>query len=355
MVLPRVLPAPRTPDPMDAPPLRWGVLGTGWIAERFAGALRASTRQEVYAVGSRSLVTADRFAARVGAPSAYGSYEQLVADPAVDVVYVATPHNHHHPHARLSLEAGKPTVVEKPMALNAAQCRDLDDLARSQGTFLMEAMWTLFLPKYDVIRQLLEGGALGEVHAVLADMGEHFEPEHRIWRADLAGGPLLDLGTYPVMLATWTLGAPAHVTAEGIFSTDGLNTQAGAILRSPSEQLAILHTTQLGNTPTTATVQGSVATLEIDGPFYQPGPFVVRGVDADVLHWEEERVAHAALHYQAAEVARRITAGESGSPLRPVTETITTMAAMDEIRRRLGIIYAEERDGATSRCSPAGR
>ena len=348
MALPRTLPAPRTPDPMDAPPLRWGVLGTGWIAERFAAALRASTRQEVYAVGSRSVATAARFAARVGASTAYGSYEQLVADPAVDVVYVATPHNHHHPHARLALEGGKAAVVEKPMALNAFQCSDLNDLARSQGTFLMEAMWTLFLPKYDVIRQLLEDGALGEVHTVLADMGEHFEPEHRIWRADLAGGPLLDLGTYPLMLATWVLGAPAHVTAEGTFTADGLNTQAGAMLRSPSDQLAVLHTTQLGNTPTTATVQGSVATLEIDGPFHQPGPFVVRGVDAHVLRWEEERVAHAALHHQAAEVARRVTAGESGSPLRPVSETNKAIAAMDEIRRQLGIVYAEERDAAAS-------
>ena len=336
-VLPRNLPAPRTPDPMDAPPLRWGVLGTGWIAQRFTAALRAGTRQQVYAVGSRSRPAAEAFGARVGAPAAYGSYEALVADPAVDVVYVATPHNHHHPHARLALEAGRAVVIEKPMGLSAAQCQDLEALARSRGLFLMEAMWTLFLPKYDVIRQLLADGVLGRVHAVLADMGEHFDPGHRIWRADLAGGPLLDLGTYPLMLATWVLGAPTSVHAAGTFDAGGLNVQAAAVLRAAGDQLAALHTTQLGNTRTTATVQGSAATLELDGPFYQPGPFRLRGVDGSVLDWEEERVAHLALHFQAAEVARRVAAGETGSPLRPVSDTVTTMAAMDEVRRQLGI------------------
>lgn len=206
----------------------------------------------------------------------------------------------------------------------------------------MEAMWTLFLPKLDVIRQLLTDGVLGDVHAVLADMGEHFGPEHRIWRADLAGGPLLDLGTYPLMLATWVLGAPSQVLAQGTFAADGLNTQAAVVLRSPADQLAVLHTTQLGNTPTTATVEGSAATLELSGPFYQPGGFSLRGIEGSVLGWEEEPVGHAALHFQAAEVARRLSAGETGSPLRPVADTITTMATMDEVRRLLGIGYAEE-------------
>lgn len=183
---------------------------------------------------------------------------------------------------------------------------------------------------------------LGDVHAVVADMGEHFGPDHRIWRADLAGGPLLDLGTYPLMLATWVLGAPAQVLAAGTFAADGLNTQAAVVLRSPSDQLAVLHTTLLGNTPTTATVQGSAATLELSGPFYQPGEFSLRGVEGSVLGWEEEPVAHGALHFQAAEVARRLSVGETGSPLRPVADTITTMATMDEVRGQLGIVYAEE-------------
>lgn len=343
MALPRTLPAPRTPDPMDAPPLRWGVLGCGWIADRFATSLRQGTRQEVYAVGSRSLPTARDFAARHGVPGAHGSYEELVADPLVDVVYVATPHNHHHAHARLALEAGRHVLVEKPLGLSAKQVRDVEALAKERGLFCMEALWTLFLPKFDVIRQVLEAGLLGDVHAVLADMGEHFEPDHRIWRADLAGGPLMDLGTYPLTFAAWVLGSAETVLAAGSFNASGLNTQAAMTLRTHAGQLAVLHVTQLGNTPTTATIQGTEATLEIEGPFYQPGPFSVRGVDGTVLRWEAERTAHhGGLHYEAAEVARRIAAGETESPLRTLGDTAAYLATMDEVRRQLGITHAGE-------------
>jgi predicted dehydrogenase len=341
--LPSALPAPRTPDPMDAPPLRWGVLGTGWIAQRFTAALHAWTRQRVYAVGSRSVATARRFADSIGAAgaqAAYGSYAELVADPAVDVVYVATPHNFHHPHARLALEAGKHVVVEKPMGLDAGECRDLAALAAARGRFCMEATWTLFLPKFDVIRQLLEDGVLGEVHAVLADMGEHFGPEHRIMRADLAGGPLLDLGTYPATLATWVLGAPAEVTALGSPAPSGVNGQIGAVLRTARGQLGVLHTTLHGNTPTTAAISGSRATLAIDGPFYQPGGFTVTATDGSSLRHDEPAVAHAALHFEAAEVARCIAAGMSESPLRPLADTVATLEVMDAIRHQVGIVYA---------------
>jgi len=343
MALATGLPEPRTPDPMDAPPLRWGVLGCGWIAERFVTSLRRNTRQEVYAVGSRALPTAREFAARHGVPAAHGSYEELVADPRVDVVYVATPHNHHYGHARLALEAGKHVLVEKPMSLSASRVRHLEALATERGLFCMEAMWTLFLPKFDVIRQVLEAGWLGDVHAVLADMGEHFEPDHRIWRADLAGGPLMDLGTYPLTLASWVLGPPEEVLATGSFDASGLNTQVAMALKTTTGQLAALHITQLGNTPTTATIQGSKATIEIDGPFYQPGPFRVRGVDGMVLAWDEERVAHhGGLHYQAAEVARRVASGETTSPLRTLGDTAAYLTSMDEVRNQLGITHPGE-------------
>jgi predicted dehydrogenase len=340
--LPTSLPTARTPDPMDAPPLRWGILGTGWIASRFAAALRAHTTQQVYAVGSRSPATAEGFAVEVGAPAAYGSYEGLVADPAVDVVYVATPHNFHHAHVRLALEAGKHVVVEKPMGLDAAECRDLAAVAQAHGRFLMEAMWTLFLPKYDVIRQLLEGGALGTVHSVIADMGEHFGPEHRILRADLAGGPLYDLGTYPVTLATWVLGSPDQVRAVGTpapaeLSPSRVNGQTAMVLRTAAGGVAALHTTLLGETPTAATLAGSDATLVIDGPFYQPGAFTLTPHGGAALRYDEPRSGHAGLHFEAAEAARRIAAGELGSPLRPVADTIATMEVMDAIRRPAAI------------------
>ncbi len=203
---PTALPAARTPPSEAAPALGWGVLGTGWIAGRFVRSLQRHTRQRLLAVGSRDPGRSAAFAGDHGLPRGYGSYEALVADPDVDVVYIATPHPAHHPCARLALDAGKHVLVEKPLALNAAQAADIARLAADRGRFCMEALWTFFLPKLDVVRQLLEAGALGEIRTVQAEYGEWFTAGHRILRADLAGGPLLDLGTYPLSLATWVLG-----------------------------------------------------------------------------------------------------------------------------------------------------
>jgi predicted dehydrogenase len=213
VTFPSALPASRLPDPLAAPVLRWGILGTGWIAERFVASLERHTRQRVVAVGSRSPASAKEFAERTGIARAHGSYGDLVADPEVDVVYVATPHNHHRAHALLALDAGKHVLVEKPIGLSAAEAQEV--AARARGVFCAEAMWTFFLPRYDVVRQLLDDGVLGEVRTVLADHGEWFPATHRILRQDLAGGALLDLGTYPVALANWVLGEPEEVLAIG--------------------------------------------------------------------------------------------------------------------------------------------
>jgi hypothetical protein len=189
LVFPTAMPSPRVPDPMAAPPLRWGVLGTGWIAQRFSAALHRHTRQRVVAVGSRSVISAREFADRIGAQRAHGSYADLAADPEVDVVYVATPHNHHRAHALLALDAGRHVLIEKPIALNAAEAQEIADRAATRGVYCAEALWTFCLPRYDVIRQLLDDGVLGDVHTVLADNGERLPATHRIYRHDLAGGP----------------------------------------------------------------------------------------------------------------------------------------------------------------------
>ena len=169
---PAAMPTSRVPDPLAAPSLRWGILGTGWIAERFVAALHRHTRQRVVAVGSRSVASAKDFAERTGVGRAHGAYADLAADPEVDVVYVATPHNHHRAHALLALDAGKHVLVEKPIGLSAAEAQEIADRAAERGVFCAEAMWTFFLPRYDVVRQLLDDGVLGEVRTVLADHGE---------------------------------------------------------------------------------------------------------------------------------------------------------------------------------------
>jgi predicted dehydrogenase len=342
---PTTLPAARTPASEAAPALRWGLLGTGWIAERFIRSLQRHTRQRLLAVGSRDADRSAAFAAHHGLPRAYGSYEELVVDPDIDVVYIATPHTAHHPGATLALEAGKHILVEKPLALNAAQAGEIAQLAADRGRFCAEALWTFFLPKFDIVRQLLEAGALGEIRTVQAELGEYFTPNHRIMRPELAGGPLLDLGTYPVSLATWVLGAPERVLATGQPHEAGVNGQTAVILCDPHGNQAVLHTTLYSNTPTTATIAGTHATLTLPGLFYQPGDLLLISADGDrQLAFTEPRAAHDALHFEAAEVARCIAAGRLESPTRPLAESIATLRVMDEIRRQIGVTFPGEQE-----------
>ena len=333
---PDALPIARTLDPRTAPTLRWGVLGTGWIAERFVASLQANSSQRVVAVGSRGRGTAAEFAQRFGIERSHGSYSELVADPDLDVIYIATPHTAHLDCALLSLDAGKHTVVEKPLAVNVGEARQIADRAAAQGLFCMEAYWTSFLPKFDVLRQLLVTGALGDIVAVVADFGEWFPPEHRIFRRDLAGGPMLDLGTYLVGLCVDVLGGrPDSVVARSVPTGSGVTGQT-AIIAGYGPRQAVLHTTLLANTPTAATVAGTAASLSIDGPFYQPGGFRLTSTDGSrTLRYDEPRVAHlGGLHFQAVEVARCITAGLTESELHPLERSIQVISFMDEVRRQ---------------------
>ena len=274
---------------------------------------------------------------------AHGSYEALVADPGVDVVYVATPHNFHVVHALLAIEAGKHVLVEKPVGLDADEARAIGDAAVRAGVFCMEAMWTLFLPKFDVVRQVLEEGALGRVVAAHADMGERFDEPHRIMRPELAGGPLLDLGTYAVTFATWTLGAPDTVTAVATPAPNGINGQLAIALGTPGGGTAALHTTILADTATSASIIGTEGRIDLDTRYYLPGPMTLHQRGGPSLSWEEPRVEHAALHFEAAEVAYRVTAGETGSPLRPWADTVGTLEVMDRVRAATGLDFEEAR------------
>lgn len=337
------LPLPRTPDPLEAPVLRWGILGPGWIAHRFVESLQANTRQQVVAVGSRDQARASAFAAQWSLAKAYSSYEALFDDPDIDIVYIATTHPGHRDNAVDALNAGKHVLVEKPLAVDAAGARDIATAGATANRFAGEAMWTKFLPKFDVIRQLLDDGALGEVRTVIADHGEFFTPDHRIFNPEQAGGPLLDLGTYPIALAHMAFGSFTSVIARGQAAAAGLNGQISAVLSDAAGNQALLHTTILSDTPTAAVIGGRDATLHIDGPFFMPGPFTLsrhRGHPDDpgrVLRYDEKPGSQAdGLHYAAVEAARLIADGRIESQIHPLRYAISTLEVADEIRRQLG-------------------
>lgn len=330
------LPTPRTPNPQDAPTLKWGILAPGGIATGFCSALRQHTSQQIAAVGSRSDERAAEFASRFDIERSYGSYEQLVADENIDVVYVASPHSHHLEQGLLAIEAGKHVLIEKSFTRTAEEARTLVQAAREANVTLMEAMWTRFLPHVDVIRQLLADGALGELETVTADHGQHFtvDPTHRLYDPALAGGAMLDLGVYPFSFAVFALGVPNRVTAVGTRASTGVDRQVSAVLdgfTTHPHANALVNTTLSARTPITATISGSAGSITVPGAFYAPQQITFTPLGGEPeLSAEPSIKGHFGLAYEAAHFARLVADGERESPLLPLDESIAIMQVMND-------------------------
>lgn len=340
-----VPPDARTPDPADAPPLNWGILAPGGIAATFVRAARKFTRQRFVAAGSRSAERARAFADEHGIPNAYGSYEELVADPEVQAVYVASPHSEHRVHALLAIEAGKHVLVEKAFTRNAAEARALVDAARAADVTLMEAMWTRFMPRADVVRQLVAEGALGELETFFADHGQALTHVKRLVDPTLAGGALLDLGIYPISYAVFVLGLPGRVQAIGDLTEQGVDRQVAIVLdRFPDHPhaRAVLHTTLAASTPTSASINGTQARIELDSAFYTPGTVRLVTRTGQETWPGDGQVGHEGMSHEAAHFAQLVADGRRESPLLPLAETVAIMELMDEIRAQVGVRYPGE-------------
>ncbi|MGE9782435.1 Gfo/Idh/MocA family protein [Janibacter sp. G368] len=329
------LPAPRTPDPAAAPGLRWGLLGAGWIAGQMAISLRG-TAQQVVAVGSRDTQRAQGFVAEnVPGARAHGSYADLVADPEVDVVHVASPHSEHLEHALLAIRAGKHVLVEKPLAPTADEAAQIAAAAREAGVFCMEAMWTRFLPHIDVLRQVLDAGMLGEVSTVLADHSIQLWPDgpERLASPDLAGGAMLDLGIYPLSFASLVLGGISSAAGLGSLTDRGVDRRVAFVVQGPSGAVASCATDMSVSSPTTASVNGTWARLELETQFYTPTTMRLVGADGVVLDTMagDPIEKHRGLRHEATEVAVRVTAGETESPVMPLDESVRVLEVAEEL------------------------
>jgi predicted dehydrogenase len=324
-------------------PVRWGVIGTGGIAATFAGDLTLLPDAEIVAVGSRSQAGADAFADRFAIAHRHSSYEALARDPDVDAVYVATPHPMHRDNALLAIEAGKAVLVEKPFTINAAETRVLIDAARAQGTFLMEAMWTRFLPHVVRIRELIAAGRLGELRSLTADHGQWFpsNPEFRLFAPELGGGALLDLGIYPLSFASMLFGRPTTVTAVSDKAMTGVDAQTAVVLQYDGGRQSVSFTTLETRTANRASINGREARIEIDGVFYSPTTFSIIDRDGATERVEIAHEGHG-LRHQAAEVGRCLRAGLVESPVLPLAETLSIMETLDEVRRQIGLRYPSE-------------
>ena len=313
-------------------PVRWGFIGTGKIASTFARDMQLIGEGEVVAVGSRRQESADAFGDTFGVARRYDSYEALVADPDVDAVYVGTPHPMHFANASLALEHGKPVLVEKAFTMNATEARDLVALARSKNLFMMEAMWTRFLPHVAALRDLVSRGVLGDLVMVQADNGRWFapDPRSRLFAPELGGSAMLDLGVYPVSFASMLLGTPSRMVSMVDPAFTGVDGQASMIFGYESGAQALLTCTSLARSPSRACVTGTEARVEISSDFYAPTSFRLITRSGDVTEYDFE-VAPRGLRYQAIEVARCLEAGLTESPLMPLDETISIMQTMQSV------------------------
>lgn len=359
---------------MSAPyTVRWGILGPGWIATVFAKdlVLPPSTRgvtdihHVVQAVASTtSLTRAQAFLADVGAPNgtAYGSYEELVADPNVDIIYVATPHSHHFPHCLLALNAGKPVLCEKPFTVNAEQTRILVELARSKGLFMMEAVWTRFFPISVQIRDMIKAGRIGEVRRVFADLSmaqapeEKYDDSHRMVNPDLAGGVLLDLGVYaltwvyqtlyhPLPAASKPASAPTVTGTISRYPRTGVDAENAVIVQFPDSIGIATSSIRVASDPedtnhTAIKIQGTLGEIRVDHPAYAPAGYsVVAGGRTERV--ECPVIAGKGMHWEADEAARCLRDGKLESEIMSLAESLLIMEAMDTVRKQTGFRYPE--------------
>lgn len=335
----RALPASRVIPLRGGAVLRWGVLAPGEIAHDFVATVHANTEQRVHAVGSRSAERAATFAATHGIPRSYDSYEQLVADPGIDVVYVAAPHSEHRTLALLAIAAGKHVLIEKPIAVTAAQAEEIAAAAASAGVFAMEAMWSRYLPQADVIAQLLEDGALGDVRLVTVDLGWKFpfDAQSRAFDPALGGGAMLDAGVYSLWFSQFVLGAPTQVLAAGSLASTGVDVQAAVVLTSTGGVQAAVTTSILVDTPGLAAVYGTDARIEFDTGFVFPARFRFVADGAE-LAWRDESGLEGrdGLAWEAVALAQYVADGRVQSPVHSLDQSVSLMRTIDEVRRQLG-------------------
>ncbi|WP_251965761.1 Gfo/Idh/MocA family protein [Salinibacter ruber] len=324
--------------------VNWGILGTGNIAHLVAEDLRRLPNAELTAVGSRAQARADTFRDTFDVPHRHGSYEALVADPALNVIHVATPHSAHLEHATLALEAGLAVLCEKPLALNAAQAERLIDTARRHDQFLMEAMWTRFLPVMDDVHRLVhEERALGDVHLLRADIGmtQPVDPTHRLFDPALGGGALLDLGVYPVAFAFDLFGAPDAVTSSAVLAETGVDAQCAAVFRYDDGTQAIWHASLGADAGRTCVLAGAEGRLRGTRAWWKGAPFELTRSDGSTASWARPYEGNG-YQFEAAHVMDCLREGRTESPVMPLDESHALLRTMDALRAEWGVAYPQE-------------
>jgi predicted dehydrogenase len=320
---------------------RWGILGPGKIAHAFARALEVTDKGRLWAVGSRDRTRAAEFAQQYGAPRAFSSYSELIRDPEVDVIYIATPHHLHHPLTKECILHNKPVLCEKPVTINARQFKELSGLARQKGVFYMDALWTRFLPTLEKTIELVK--TIGPVISLRADFGfkGKYDPSSRLFNPELGGGSLLDIGIYPVFLALLLLGEPRDIHSTLHMAPTGVDESMTALFSYPSGATARLFSTFMADTRTDAEIACRNGTLTIHNRFHEPSYLELRTGKAEAEYFRFDYRGNG-YEYEAEEVMRCLDNQLTESPRMDHAFTLSLMTTLDRIRYQHSFFYPME-------------
>ena len=319
--------------------VNWGIIGLGKIAKKFTEDLSSVQDAELYAVASRNRDTAVSFSEKHKAKVAYGSYEKLMQDEQVDVIYIATPHVFHHELTMQCINYGKAVLCEKPFAMNLREAEEMVTLSRSKGIFLMEALWTRFLPHFQFVIEKVQSGELGKIRSLNADFGfaAEFDKTKRLFNKDLGGGSLLDIGIYPVFMAYCLLGKPEDIEAKADFAETGVDARCDIKFKYHDGIEAILFSTLLEKTSTTAEIEMEKGKIILNTRFHEPSSVTI--ISEGNEETSEFGVENRGYNFEAEHVTRMIQLGETESDIWDLDKTLELMELLDKIRKEIGLSY----------------
>ena len=325
---------------MEKRTIRWGILGTGRIAGVMATALKVVENSKLYAVGSRTEAKATEFAMQHNIPKAHGSYEALVSDPDIDIIYIATPHNLHLENALLAMNHGKHVFCEKPIGVNESEILQLIEKATEKQLFLMEALWSRFLPRIIKVKDLIDSGEIGDIRLMTAAFcfKSNNGPQHRHFNIDLCGGTILDIGIYNIFLSYLLLGKPLEFNAMAALNDQGADTISSYTFKYPNEVLAVMHSSFLVDTPVVAEIHGTKASIFLDDRWFNLGTIRLGYHDGKVENFEFNVKANG-YEFEAQEAVNSILNGKIQSDLWSWNNSLEVVRIMDTIRNECGIIY----------------
>lgn len=318
--------------------IKWGILGPGNIASKFAEDLMLVADAELVAVGSRDLAKSEAFAKKYASKRAFGNYEDLVTDDEVEIVYIATPHPFHFEHTMLCLENGKSVLCEKPLAMNSRQVTAMTDLARAKNLFLMEGMWTRFLPTIEHVLSLINSGTIGTINHLTSDFGFAASlDKQRLFQNELGGGALLDIGIYPLYISLLFLGVPQKLEANATITEANIDTFCAMMLDYGASK-ALLSTTILNNTPVEARIYGEKGAIIMHGKFHEGRKITVSMHNGFTEEIDLPPTGHGFYH-EIMEVSDCLRKGEIESQKMPWKSSHQLIGVLDAVREKIGLSY----------------